>query len=128
MLSGPPASRAAARLDLLLGEARQVGQDPGPFSGSCGLHVGNALRPQWTGWPMSAITRMEAQKWVNRLQLTRRARHKGRAVTDDDEDVPAIGAETICASVHVMSQLYDLAVKETRPSSWRTRSPVLSCP
>jgi hypothetical protein len=54
---------------------------------------------------MSAITRMEAQEWVNRLQLTRRARHKGRTVTDDDEDVSAIGAETICAAVHVTSQL-----------------------
>jgi integrase len=71
--------------------------------------------PQWARWPMSAITRMEAQEWVNGLQLTRRARHKGRAVTDDDEDVPAIGAETICAAVHVMSQLYDLAMKETPP-------------
>jgi integrase len=71
--------------------------------------------PQWAAWPMSAITRMEAQEWVNRLQLTRRARHKGRTVTDDDEDVPAIGAETICAAVHVMSQLYDLAMKETPP-------------
>jgi hypothetical protein len=27
----------------------------------------------------------------------------------------AIGAETICAAVHVMSQLYDLAMKETSP-------------
>ena len=71
--------------------------------------------PQWGGWPMSAITRMEAQEWVNRLQLTRRARHKGRAVTGDDEDVPAIGAETIGAAVHLMSQLYSLAMKETPP-------------
>ena len=50
--------------------------------------------PQWAGWPMSAITRMEAQEWVNRLQATRRARHKGKTVTGDDEDVPLIGAET----------------------------------
>jgi hypothetical protein len=71
--------------------------------------------PQWASWPMSAITRMEAQEWINRLQSTRRARHKGRAVTDDDEDVPAISAETIGAAVHVMSQLYDLAMKETPP-------------
>jgi integrase len=64
---------------------------------------------------MSAITRMEAQEWVNRLQVTRRARHKGRAVADDDEDVPPIGAETVCAAVHLMSQLYDRAMKETPP-------------
>jgi integrase len=69
--------------------------------------------PQWAGWPMSAITRMEAQEWVNRLQLTCRARHKGRAVTTDDKDVPAIGAETIGAAVHLMSQLYSLAMKES---------------
>lgn len=61
---------------------------------------------QWAAWPMSAITRLEAQEWVNRLQLMRRARHQGRTVADADEDVPAIGAETIGAAVHLMSQLY----------------------
>jgi integrase len=71
--------------------------------------------PQWAGWQMSAITRMEAQEWVNRLQVTRRARHKGRDVTDDDRDVPAIGAETVCAAVHLMSQIYSMAMKETPP-------------
>ena len=70
---------------------------------------------QWAGWQMSAITRMEAQEWVNQLQVTRRARHKGRAVTDDSQDVPAIGAETVCAAVHLMSQLYGMAMKETPP-------------
>jgi integrase len=70
---------------------------------------------QWASWPMSAITRMEAQEWVNRLQVTRRARHQGRAVADDDEDVPAIGTETVCAAVHLMSQLYDTAMRETPP-------------
>lgn len=64
---------------------------------------------------MSAITRMEAQEWANRLQVTPRARHKGRAVTDDDQGVPAIGAETVCAAVHLMSQLYGMAMKETPP-------------
>jgi integrase len=64
---------------------------------------------------MSAITGMEAQEWVNRLQMNRRARHKGRAVTDESEDVPAIGAETVCAAVHLMSQLFGLAMKETPP-------------
>ena len=63
---------------------------------------------------MSAITRMEAQEWVNRLQVTRRARHKGRAVTDDG-DVPVIGAETVCAAAHLMSQLFGMAMKETPP-------------
>lgn len=71
--------------------------------------------PQWAGWEMSAITRMEAQEWVNRLQVTRRARHKGRDVTDDDRDVPAISAETVCAAVHLMSQIYSMAMKETPP-------------
>jgi integrase len=71
--------------------------------------------PQWADWQMSAITRMEAQEWVNRLQATRRARHKGRHVADGDQDVPAIGAETVCAAVHLMSQLYNMAAKETPP-------------
>jgi integrase len=70
---------------------------------------------RWAGWPMSAITRMEAQEWVNRLQQTRRARHKGRTVAVDDQDVPAIGAETIGAAVHLMSRLYSVAMKETLP-------------
>ena len=70
---------------------------------------------QWAGWPMSAITRMEAQEWVNRLQVTRRARHKGKAVSGDDADVPLIGAETVCAAAHLMSQLYSMAMKETTP-------------
>jgi len=64
---------------------------------------------------MSAITRMEAQEWANRLQVTRRARHKGKTVTSDDEDVPLLGAETVCAAVHLMSQLYHVAMKETPP-------------
>jgi integrase len=71
--------------------------------------------PQWAGWQMSAITRMEAQEWVNRLQVTRWARHKGRVVTEDNQDVPAIGAETVCAAVHLMSQIYSMAAKETPP-------------
>jgi len=64
---------------------------------------------------MSAITRMEAQEWVNHLEVTRRARHKGKAVTDESEDVPAIGAETVGAAVHLMSQLFGMAMKETPP-------------
>ena len=71
--------------------------------------------PQWAGWQMAAITRMEAQEWANRLQATRRARHKGKTVTSGDQDVPRLGAETVCAAVHLMSQLYDVAMKETPP-------------
>lgn len=71
--------------------------------------------PQWADWPMSAITRMEAQEWVNRLQATRRARHKGKTVAADDKDVPGISAETVWAAVHLMSQLYSMAMKETPP-------------
>lgn len=52
---------------------------------------------------------------VNRLQVTRRARHKGRPVTDNDKDVPAINAETVCAAIHLMSQIYGTAMKETPP-------------
>jgi hypothetical protein len=70
---------------------------------------------QWAPWPMSAITRMEAQEWVNRLQLTRRARHQGRTVADDDGDVPVIAAEPVCAAVHLMSQLHSTGMKETPP-------------
>jgi integrase len=64
---------------------------------------------------MAAITRMEAREWVNRLQGTRRARHKGKTVTGDDKDVPLLGAETVCAAVHLMSQLYSVAMTETPP-------------
>jgi integrase len=76
---------------------------------------GTHCEPQWADWPMSAITRMEAQEWVNRLQMTRRARHKGKTVADGDEDVPAISAETVWAAVHLMSQLYGMGMKETPP-------------
>jgi integrase len=71
--------------------------------------------PQWASWPMSAVTRMEAQEWVNRLQVTRRARHQGKAVAAGDQDVPAIGAETVRATVYLMSQLYTRAMRETPP-------------
>lgn len=71
--------------------------------------------PEWARWPMAAVTRMEAQEWVKRLEATRLARHKGRAVTADDEDVPLLGGETIAAAVHLMSSLYAAAMKETPP-------------
>lgn len=49
------------------------------------------------------------------MRPTRRARHRGRAVTDDDDDVPLLGAETIAAAVHLMSQLYTMAMREVPP-------------
>jgi integrase len=71
--------------------------------------------PEWAAWPMAAVTRLEAQSWVDRLKATRRARHHGRPVGDDDQDVPVLGAATIAAAVHVMSGLYRLAMREHPP-------------
>jgi len=71
--------------------------------------------PQWAKWPMAAVARLDAQEWVNRLAATRRARHQGKPVTDDDEDVPLLGAATIADIVHVMSSLYRLAMREHPP-------------
>jgi integrase len=53
---------------------------------------------EWTAWH-------EAQ----------RARHKGKAVTNDDKDVPTLGPETIAAAVHLMSRLYTMAMREAPP-------------
>jgi integrase len=64
---------------------------------------------------MAAVTRMEAQAWVDRLRSTRRARHKGRAVADGDQDVPLLSAATVHDVVHLMSQLYTAAIKENPP-------------
>jgi integrase len=71
--------------------------------------------PQWARWQLGAITRMEAQEWATGLAAMRRARHKGKAVADDDEDVPTLGPETIAAAVHLMSQLYTMAMREVPP-------------
>jgi integrase len=71
--------------------------------------------PEWGRWPMSAVTRMEAQEWVNRLRDTKRARHQGRAVVDSDEGVPALSAATIADIAHLMSNLYRLAMREHPP-------------
>jgi hypothetical protein len=67
--------------------------------------------PEWGEWPMAAVTRLEAQAWVDRLRSTRRARHQGRDVTADDEDVPLLSVATI----HIMSQLYSAAMREHPP-------------
>lgn len=71
--------------------------------------------PEWSGWQMAAITRLEAQEWVERLKGTRRARHKGKPVEPRDEDVPVISPATIHDVVHIMSQLYTAAMREHPP-------------
>jgi integrase len=71
--------------------------------------------PEWAAWPMAAVTRLEAQSWVDRLRSTRRARHQGRAVTDVGEDVPVLSAATIADIVHLMSSVYRLAMREHPP-------------
>jgi integrase len=71
--------------------------------------------PEWEAWPMAAIARLEAQAWLDRLRTTRRARHKGRPVTDEDEDVPVLSAATIADIAHLMSSLYRLAMREHPP-------------
>lgn len=68
----------------------------------------------WASWPMNAVTRMEAQQWVNRLRVTKVMRHRGRSVEDDGE-VPFLSAATIHEAVHTMSVLYMLALKEDPP-------------
>jgi len=70
---------------------------------------------EWAAWPMAAVTRLEAQEWVNRLTSTRRARHQGRPVTDDSGDVPMLSAATIADVAHLMSGLYRLAMREHPP-------------
>lgn len=70
--------------------------------------------PEWARWPMAAVTRMEAQEWVDRLKATHRARHLGRPVAGD-QDVPVLGAATVAAAVHLMSGLYRLAMREHPP-------------
>jgi integrase len=70
--------------------------------------------PEWAAWPMAAVTRLEAQAWVDRLRGTRRARHLGRQVQADD-DVPVLSAATITAAAHLMSGLYRLAMREHPP-------------
>jgi integrase len=71
--------------------------------------------PEWGGWQMGAVTRLEAQEWVDRLKSTRRARHQGRPVEPGDEDVPVISPATIHDAVHIMSQIYTAAMREHPP-------------
>jgi len=71
--------------------------------------------PEWAAWPMAAVTRLEAQEWVNRLASTRRARHQGRPAGAGDRDVPVLSAATIADIAHLMSSLYRLAMREHPP-------------
>lgn len=72
-------------------------------------------KPRWAPWPLNAPMRVEAQEWVNELRASKRARHAGRPVTADTEDVPELSAETITAAVHLMSGLYAAAMNESPP-------------
>jgi integrase len=71
--------------------------------------------PEWAAWPMAAVTRLEAQAWVDRLKATHRARHHGRPVEAGAGDVPLLSAATITAAAHLMSGLYRLAMREHPP-------------
>jgi integrase len=52
--------------------------------------------PEWARWPMAAVTRMEAQEWVDRLPSS-------------------LSAATVTAAAHMMSGLYKLAMREHPP-------------
>lgn len=73
--------------------------------------------PEWGEWPMAAVQRVDAQKWVDQLRETRRARHRGRSVEafDDPDEIPALAASTIHDIVYLMSTLYRAAMKEHPP-------------
>lgn len=71
--------------------------------------------PEWSRWPMAAVTRLEAQAWVDKLKSSRRARHKGKPADPAAGDVPVISPATIADVVHIMSQLYALAMREQPP-------------
>jgi integrase len=72
---------------------------------------------RWGDWPMQAVQRVDAQAWVGDLIDTRRARHKGKAVTafDDPDDIPFLSAATIHDVVHLMTSLYKGAMKQAPP-------------
>lgn len=78
-------------------------------------HWRTHCQARWASWPMDAITRMDAQAWVAELRDKPRARHKGRPVTATTEDVPKISADTVAGAVHLMSQLYRAALRESPP-------------
>ena len=69
---------------------------------------------EWKAWPMVAVTRLEAQEWINQLRQTRRARHKGKTVTAA-KGVPLLSPSTIHECANTMSKLYALAMREHPP-------------
>ncbi|WP_188188094.1 tyrosine-type recombinase/integrase [Nonomuraea sp. SYSU D8015] len=73
--------------------------------------------PQWGDWPMAAVQRVDAQRWVGQLQETRRARHQGKPADffDDPDEIPTLAASTIHDIVYLMSTLYRAAMKEHPP-------------
>jgi len=72
---------------------------------------------KWGGWPLNAITRTEAQEWVNELIETRLARYKGKPVDPDGDvdEVPYLKAATIHDIVHIMTGDYKAAMTEHPP-------------
>jgi len=68
--------------------------------------------PEWGRWRMSAVTRMEAQAWVGKLQGARAGRWRG---SGRGAQAPPLAAATIREIVHVMSSLYRAAMKEYPP-------------
>jgi len=71
------------------------------------------LEEAWGSWPMNAITKTEAQQWVNRLTVTRVARHQGRDVVD--EEAPFLSAATVHEIVNTVGALYVAALDEDPP-------------
>lgn len=73
--------------------------------------------PRWGEWPMQSVERIDAQGWVRDLEETRRARHRGRMVTefDDPDSIPFISAATIHDIVHLMTSMYKAAMRQHPP-------------
>lgn len=71
--------------------------------------------PEWGNWPASAVTRSDAQNWVNSLKKTKRARHKGKETANGLEDVPLIAPKTIRDVVYLMSSLFKAGMRATPP-------------
>lgn len=71
------------------------------------------IEKAWGSWPMNAITKSEAQQWVNKLKVTRVARHQGKDVVD--EDAPFLSPATIHEIVNTVGALYVAALDEDPP-------------
>ena len=68
----------------------------------------------WGSWPMNAVTKSEAQQWVNKLKGTRVARYQGRDVIDE-RDAPLLSAASIHEIVNTVGSLYVAAMGEDPP-------------